>query len=96
MITGYQYAVPALAVNEFLFPQQSRCRYARQGMGGRSPIPTAEYPAGFFFYDSEASWSTDWRLVLLVSDGSSRPSLLSRLSLPLNEPDDARRTVASA
>ncbi|ENG8266764.1 hypothetical protein ABVJ26_003622 [Salmonella enterica] len=63
---------------------------------GVSPIPTAEYPAGFFFYDSEVSWSTDFSMMTLVSNGSSRPFLLSRFSLPTNEPGDARRTVASA
>ncbi|EHQ4620415.1 hypothetical protein KQ096_003000 [Salmonella enterica] len=48
-------------------------RYARQGMGGRSPIPTAQYCAGFFFYDSEASRSMLSSMMMLVSNGSSPP-----------------------
>ncbi|EBH2659610.1 hypothetical protein B6171_004720 [Salmonella enterica subsp. enterica serovar Miami] len=40
---------------------------------GSEAIPTAEHPAGFFFYDSEENQATVWRMVIRVSNGSSPP-----------------------
>ncbi|EAW2473997.1 hypothetical protein MOF87_004701 [Salmonella enterica] len=49
-----------------------------EGHGSASDT-TAQYCAGFFFYDSEASQSTVWRIVTEVSNGSSPPSLPGRV-----------------
>ncbi|EKY7615183.1 hypothetical protein PZE02_004009 [Salmonella enterica subsp. enterica serovar Vitkin] len=43
-----------------------------EGHGSASDT-TAQYCAGFFFYDSEASQATVWRMVTEVSNGSSPP-----------------------
>ncbi|EKN5804466.1 hypothetical protein PXU57_005227 [Salmonella enterica subsp. enterica] len=43
-----------------------------EGHGSASDT-TAQYCAGFFFYDSEASQATVWRMVTRVSNGSSPP-----------------------
>ncbi|ENP6520621.1 hypothetical protein ACD058_004215 [Salmonella enterica] len=47
-----------------------------EGHGSASDT-TAQYCAGFFFYDSEASQSTVWRIVTEVSNGSSPPPCLA-------------------
>ncbi|EJY2098951.1 hypothetical protein OGA60_004536 [Salmonella enterica] len=49
-----------------------------EGHGSASDT-TAQYCAGFFFYDSEASQATVWRMVTGVSNGSSPPSLQGRV-----------------
>ncbi|EMD7396406.1 hypothetical protein VSW90_004575 [Salmonella enterica] len=66
-----------------------------EGHGSASDT-TAQYCAGFFFYDSEENQATVWRMVIRVSNGSSPPSLPGRVLFPLDEPDGVRRTVYSA
>ncbi|EBA2080673.1 hypothetical protein OK94_21690 [Salmonella enterica] len=43
-----------------------------EGHGSASDT-TAQYCAGFFFYDSEENQATVWRMVIRVSNGSSPP-----------------------
>ncbi|EHN1872806.1 hypothetical protein KHR42_004465 [Salmonella enterica] len=54
-----------------------------EGHGSASDT-TAQYCAGFFFYDSEASQATVWRMVTGVSNCNGSQSKSLRLAISAN------------